>query len=246
MNIDGYCVLGVEREFDLTAETLLAALDAAKVDCAVIAPADSFLAVNNRAGNDFILETAGKHRRRFIPTCSVNPWYGKTARQELKRAIDAGARLLVLHPFVQGFSANDELVNPLLKISSEEKMPVYIHTGHPGNATPWQLVDLAEQFPEIDFIMGHCGATDFWNDVIPAVQTASNIYLESSLARPFAFASYLAQIGKSRGIMGSYAPLNDLTFEWEQTRMVLPPEKWDAVYGGNLLRLIEKRGKLWS
>ena len=246
MNIDAYCVLGVEREYDLTAEKLLAALDTAKVDCAVIAPVDRCLAVNNREGNDFILETAQKHRRRFIPACSVNPWYGKVARQELKRAIGAGARVLVLHPFVQGFSANDELVHPLLEIASAEKTPVYIHTGPPGNATPWQLVDLSEQFPEIDFIMGHCGATDFWNDVVPAAQAAPNIYLEASLARPFGFASYLAQIGKNRGIMGSFAPVNDLTFEWEQTRMVLPPEKWDAVYGDNLSGLLAKRGELWS
>ncbi len=36
--------------------------------------------------------------------------------------------------------------------------PVYFHTGLPGNSTPWQIVDLAERFPEIDFLMGHCGS----------------------------------------------------------------------------------------
>ena len=41
--------------------------------------------------------------------------------------------------------------------------------------------------------------------------------------------------------MGSYAPVNELTFEWEQMRAELAGEAVDEVCGGNLLRLLEKR-----
>ena len=244
MIIDGYCVLGVDREYDLTADALLTAMDRAGVDRAVIAPVDRYLAVDNRVGNDFILQAAAAHLGRFIPACSVNPWYGEAGEQEFQRALGEGARLLVLHPMVQGYLANDELVWPVLEAAGAAQVPVYLHTGPPGNASPWQITDLAERYPSVDLIMGHTGATDYWNDVNDATLAAPNIYLESSLARPFAFLPRLAVVGEHRGIMGSYAPNSDFIFEWDQIRQAVPAERFARLCGGNLLRLLEKRGAL--
>ena len=244
MIVDAYCVLGVDREYDLTEEGLLRAMDVASVERAIIAPPDRYLAVFNREGNDLMLRAVASHPGRFIPSCSVNPWYGEPAVCELKRALEEGARLLVLHPCVQGFLANDELIWPLLDAATPEKVPVYVHTGPPGSATPWQVVDLAERYPDLDFIIGHCGATDFWNDMLEAGKAAPNVFFESSLARPFAFSRYVEGIGIDKGLVGSFAPINELAFEWEQMRNVLPPEEYAPIYGENLLRLLRKRGPL--
>ena len=244
MTVDGYCTLGVDREFDLTEDGLLKAMDSAEVDRAVIVPVDRCLAVRNREGNLEIREAASRHPDRFIPACSVNPWYGEGALEEMRRAVGEGARMLVLHPLVQGYQANDELVWPLLEAAATESVPVYVHTGPPGNATPWQVVDLAERFTETDLIIGHCGATDFWNDMVEAARASDHVSIESSLARPFQFSRYVEQAGQEKGIVGSYAPINDLVFEWSQMRKVLPRPLWDDVCGGNLLRLLEKRGAL--
>jgi predicted TIM-barrel fold metal-dependent hydrolase len=244
MIIDGYCTLGVDREYDLDAAGLLAALDRAGVERAVIAPVDRLLAVHNRQGNDLVLTAAAAHPDRLIPACAANPWYGDEGVAELRRAAHAGARLLVLHPAVQGFQANDELVWPLLEAAAAERLPVYVHTGPPGAATPWQVVDLAERFPQADLIIGHSGATDFWNDAPAAGSARDNVYLEASLARPLTFASHLEVAGYHKGIMGSAAPLSQLEFEWEMIRQALPVEARAAVCGGNLARLLEKRGAL--
>jgi predicted TIM-barrel fold metal-dependent hydrolase len=244
MTIDGYVALGVDREYDLTPEDLIRTMDRSEVERAVIAPVDRCLAVDNREGNEFLAEAALDHADRLIPACSANPWYGEGAVVECRRAIEAGARMLVLHPFVQGYQANDELVWPLLEVAVGERVPVYVHTGMPGNATPWQVVDLAERFEGLDAIIGHCGATDFWNDVIEAAQASDRVYLESSLARPFQFSRYLEAAGQQKGIMGSFAPINEFRFEWGQMRGELPERMWDDVLGGNLQRLLEKRGAL--
>lgn len=244
LTIDGYCTVGRDREFDLTAATLLKAMDRSGVERAVIAPVDRWLAVDNRKGNAFVLKTAAAYRDRFIPACSVNPWYGKKAIRELRRAQETGARLLVLHPFVQGYLANDELVWPVLEALADQALPVYVHTGMPGNATPWQVVDLAERFPLLDFIIGHCGATDFWPDMGTAAAAAPNLYFEASLARPFLFLRYLQTVGRDRGVMGSYAPLNALSFEWDQMRAYVPPLEWPECYGDTLARLLRKGGPL--
>ena len=152
--------------------------------------------------------------------------------------------MMVFHPHVQGFLANDELAFPLIEEAERFKVPVYVHTGAPGNSTPWKVVDLAERFPKVDFLMGHCGATDFWNDVISAVKAAANVFGESSLARPFQFANYMAETGAHKGVVGSWAPINDLMFEWEQVRKFLPTEQQPALCGNNLYALLTKRGAL--
>jgi predicted TIM-barrel fold metal-dependent hydrolase len=244
VTIDGYCTLGVDREYDLTQAALIHAMDEAVVEKAVIVPPDRYLAVYCREGNHNMQKAAQAHKDRFIPACCANPWYGPSAVEELRRAFGEGARMLVLHPLVQGFSANDELVFPLLEEAEAQKVPVYVHTGPPGSSTPWQITDLAERFPGVNFIMGHCGATDFWNDVLDATAAADNVYLESSLARPFNFARYMAALGKQRGILGSWAPLNDLGFEWLQMRKFTPPDVFDEISGKNLAGLLAKRGPL--
>lgn len=188
------------------------------------------------------LDAATRHPDRLIPSCSVNPWFGDEARSELRTRAAQGAALLVLHPYVQGYAADDELVWPLLEDASALHLPVYVHTGPPGNASPWQVVDLAERYPAVDFIIGHCGATDYWNDMPFAAAAAPNVYFESSLARPFQFARYVRTVGADRGIVGSFAPISRLAFEWEQMRRMLPSDDFPDVYGPNLLRLLEKRG----
>ena len=96
--LDGYCTPGMERETRLSPNGLLELLDQAGIERAVIAPEDREIAVNNRGGNDRILELSKSSGRRFIPACAVNPWFGQAGCDELRRAAGAGARLLVMSP----------------------------------------------------------------------------------------------------------------------------------------------------
>ena len=107
MTIDGYVTLGSERDTIYAAGALVRDLDTAGVDMAVVAPSDRELVIYNRAGNERIRSESARFRGRLIPACSVNPWYGKDAVMEAFRAFDGGARMLVLHPSLQGFLMND-------------------------------------------------------------------------------------------------------------------------------------------
>jgi predicted TIM-barrel fold metal-dependent hydrolase len=238
MLIDGYVTLGSERDTIYTADTLVLGLDEAGVDLAVIAPSDREIAVYNHPGNERIRAEASRFRDRLIPACTVNPWYGKDAVREVDRAFEEGARMLVLHPTLQGFLVSDSMAEPVIRKAEEFLMPVYVHTGPHLYGSPWQLADCALRFPAVSFIMGHAGATDFWNDVSAAAKTAPNLYIEGSFARPFIFRAHLDAAGMDRGIMGSSAPRNDLVFEWKQYREYLPEESYHPVFGDNLARLL--------
>ncbi len=150
--------------------------------------------------------------------------------------------MLVLHPTIQGFLINDTLADPLFEKAEELKLPVYVHTGGHLYGSPWQLVDCAMRFPKVNFIMGHAGATDFWNDVPYAGDFAKNVYIEGSFARPFGFAAHLDAVGTDKGIMGSSAPRNQLVFEWQQHLYYMPDERYGPVFGDNLAVILGLTG----
>ena len=98
------------------------------------------------------------------------------------------------------------------------------------------------RFPDVNFIMGHAGATDFWNDVPNAGNFVSNVYIEGSFARPFIFKMHLKFLSTDKGIMGSSAPRNDLVYEWEQYQAELDTEEYEGVFGDNLSRILTLEG----
>ena len=238
MIIDGYCTLGVDREFNLTADELLRAMDAAEVDKAVIAPLPRHMAVDNHAGNEAMRKAAAAHADRFIPTCTANPWRGDAALEDVRQAAAQGARMLVLFPAVQGFAFGDDLVNPLINTAIDLRLPIYVHTGNYEYGTPAQLGLAAARYPDADFIMGHGGSTDYKADAIHVARAHSNIYIETSLTRPYGAAQTVKDLGEDKVIMGSAAPLNDLVFEWNETRALLSTKAAPQFYGGTLTRLL--------
>ena len=239
MRIDAYTISGENSEGGLRPDELIRQMQKIGIDKCLIAPVERCLAVANREGNDLVLDAAEKNPDKFIPACTVNPWFGPEAISEVESCISSGARMVVLAPHLQGFILNDGTVFPLLNVLRDHALPVYVHTGHYEHSTPWQLADIAMRYPRINFIMGHCGSTDFKGDAVTATLAVDNIYLESSLARSFVFRGMLKQVGHHKGIMGSSAPLNPLEFEWRKMEESLPYNEYADIYGKNFLALID-------
>jgi uncharacterized protein len=239
--VDCYCTPGTERETALAPEALLKQMDAAGIARAVIAPEDREIAVNNATGNDRILRMAGRWPDRFIPACTVNPWSGRSGCDELRRAVRAGAKMLVLTPALQGFYLGDEVADELLHVAAGFRVPVYVHTGPHSAASPAQLLLLASRHPETGFILGHCGSTDHVYDMPMVIEAApKNVWYEISLVRPSAVAKHGRAAGSARLIFGSSAPRHDPAFELKFLDRHWPIAEHPDTYGGNLLRLFSE------
>jgi uncharacterized protein len=239
--VDGYCTLGTERETRQSAEDLLRRMDRSGIQRAIIAPEDREIAVQNVRGNDRILELSRRSGGRFFPGCTVNPWFGPAGCDELRRAVAAGAKMLILAPALQGFHAGDEVADELLQAAGERGVPVYVHTGPHSSAAPAQVVLLAARHPRVSFILGHCGSTDYAGDMPAILETATgNVWFETSLARPWAVAAYAATPQRRALIFGSSAPRSDPAYELEQLARYLPVAEYPDVYGGNLAALLKE------
>jgi hypothetical protein len=174
--VDGHRIV----DHDVTAGDVLRSLDACGVDMALLSPADDEIAVRNRDGNERLLALCGAAPERLLAYAVANPWFGGDAARELNRALTAGAKAVKINSALQGFMLLDSIVDSLVDVARAHGVPVYAHTGTPVHALPLQLAELACRFPDVAFIMGRSGRTDFRGDAPTAMAMAPNIFADTS------------------------------------------------------------------
>jgi predicted TIM-barrel fold metal-dependent hydrolase len=233
-----------------TAEMLLNEMDACKVDKAVI------LGIYPRVSNEFIAEQGRNHPDRFIHFASVNPNEGADAVTLFKRCVEEyGVHGLKLHPTMQSFDAdNVELVKPLMQEVGKANIPVLLHSwawfGQDSEASPRRVMTLARAFPDITFILAHCGGMGFF-DLLPMKRLRkrgllNNLYVDLSVIMDDLAGSpmwpmlewVVKIIGVDRVLMGSDFP--DYTLA-DTVRLVrsfnMTDTELSLLTGGNAQRL---------
>ena len=241
--IDSHVYLGQGKHLQITEEELLNQMDEANVAVAIICPVDRCLAVQNREGNDIMLSAVNRHPDRLVGMATANPWYGDEAVRELRRSLDAGLAGLMIHSLYQGVRLSDHLVDPLLEVTSEFKVPVYAHTGTAGLAEPLHVAELARRFPSVNFIMGHAGSSDYGEDAVYAMAFADNIWMETSRNGPGNFNFFKNKGLSPRLVFGSSAPEYIPAIEIETLcDIYTDPAEQEAVLCENIRRVF--RGKL--
>lgn len=211
--IDFHAHVGEGMHRGLSSEELLRQMDRWGVDRTVLCPVDEHIAVRNREGNDLVAAAVRAHPDRFGGFAVANPWYGGEAVDELERALDAGLVGAKFHPVLQGFMICDPIVDPLIRVLERRGLPAYFHTGSANLALPFQLAELALRFPRVRFVMGHLGFSDFWYDMVPAMERAPNLWGETSHAIPDFVARALTAFPRERVVFGSDLPESNYAVE---------------------------------
>ncbi|WP_222854122.1 amidohydrolase family protein [Fodinicola acaciae] len=181
MIVDAHVRLGDGREASLSAQTLLSTMDELGIDVALASPAERDIAFSNEDGNAAVCAAAAASGGRILPYAVATPWRAD-AVEVLAKAADAGAVALAVDPALQGFDLLDGLIEPLLAFAASRGWFVYVRTGTPPAALPLPLATLARRHPELRFLMGRSGATDFWIDAVPALRHAENLFADTSYA----------------------------------------------------------------
>lgn len=195
-------------------DKLLRAMDKNDIGRAWICPDRPFIAVNNRQGNIYVANAVKAHPDRFCGFAVANPWLGdKKVREMLRYSRDIGLSGLKINTKLQGLTLIDEMLFPLIELAEEFDWPVYCHTGTPVTAMPLQLAELALQYPNVCFIMGHGGFSDFWYDVSDALERCPNMYLETSYISPSQIMNIIDRNGIERILFGSDWPFSDISLE---------------------------------
>lgn len=172
-------------------ESLVASLDEAGIDRAVVtgfAFADGALCA---ASNDYLIEAVRRFPTRLIGLAAVQPRDGERAVYELERCIGAG---LVgageLLPDGQEFDPADaELMRLLAQVLQHANCPLMVHTSEPvghlyggkGRTWPQKIAALAQNFPDLIIIAAHWGGGLPFYELMPEVKLSlQNVFYDTA------------------------------------------------------------------
>jgi predicted TIM-barrel fold metal-dependent hydrolase len=234
--IDAHNHLGDRPGARQTGAELVAKLDAAGVDKAVVFPF-----VEGNFTNDFVKNAFDEFPDRLIPYCAVNPWELDAVDVVRKCIADWGFKGLKLHPTINGFHlADNDLVGPLFKLAEELDFPIIVHGASDLFNSPPEFALMAQRYPRVPLMMAHMGF--FWS-VEQAIEFAGqfeNLYLETSRAPIFEIQTAVKRIGAHKVIWGTDSPFVDYEFEFKKMeRSTSDRDGYAQIVGGNIARLLK-------
>jgi len=243
MTIDAFACLGQSLfGYGQTPTELLARLDAAEIEQAVVCPVKP-RGYHLGPANDLVSEAvAGEPRLTGL--ARVDPNLGAEALSELERAVQTlGLHGLFLHPWEEGFRVNAPLLDPLLQRCAELGLPVLIAAGYPWLAEASQIGDLARRFPSVQMVMTHGGQINISGlgqaDALFVLRTYPSVSIETSgVYRQDFLEDVVAELGAARVLFGSNSPRMDPRLEVQRVRWAnLPDSEKALISGGNAARL---------
>ena len=222
-------------------------MDRAGVDGALVAPPGVGVREDFKPDLERIATAVKDFPDRLFGWARVKPRNGQDAVDLLRRLVeDQGFRCLKMNTADDDYRLDDrKLVDPVVETAAQLGIPVFFHTGdtHGAACTPGMVADIAVDFPDTTFIIGHVGYPGFIQDVVPAMKRAPNTVTETAgLLIPGMVQAVVDEIGADRVLMGSNGPgmpieLPPIMIGKYMGR--LSDEQKNAIMGGNLLRVLK-------
>lgn len=224
----------------ITADHILAIMDASGIDKAILLPT---ISTGRVLPASEMQRAVNKAPDRLVGFALVNPKDQGAVADFEEAVVKYGAKGLKIHPVYMALAADDEYwIYPLIEKAQELKVPVMFHSGEAPYATPWQIGLVAQDFPQAVIIMEHMGfdAMVYTDAAIKMAKRADNLILGTTgVMYDFPVAKAVNAIGADRVVFGSEMPMNDPKHEIAKiTGLKIPDEAKEKILGLNMLRIL--------
>ncbi len=190
------------------ADEFVAFMDSAGIDQAVVLSHDGLFDPSGHA-NDRLAGFVAEYPDRLVGYGTVNPRRADAVDETRRMFGELGLRGLKLHPWLQGFSMHEPVLDAVCEVVSEYGGIVLSHDGTPPYSTPGQIAALARRHPELPVILGHGGLHDLWREALALTTETDNLYLCICGTPPYAARRILQQAPPGKVLFGTDAGLSD-------------------------------------
>jgi hypothetical protein len=174
----------------------------------------------------------------------VNPH--DNAPAEARRALDAGARGIKLHPRAEQFTLDHQQAGELFEIAEERGVPILIHAGRGIPALGKHVVEHARRHPGANVILAHAGICDLaW--IWRSAAELPNLFFDTSWWNPADLITLFSLVPPGQVLYGSDAPygrpvLSVTLATRTAIQAGLSTEQIRSVLGGQIERILNGEG----
>lgn len=229
---------------DVATDDLLAALDGAGIDRAVVVPAKP-RGYHLGPANELVAAAVEAHPDRLTGFARVDPNLGEDAAGELERCFATlGLAGLFLHPWEETFRVSAPLVDPVLQVARAHGRPAIVAAGYPFLSEGLQVGELARRFPDVQLVATNGGQLNIsglgQTDVELALEANANLAVQTAgVYREDFLENVVGRFGAGRLLFASAFPVYDPRLELLRGRwMHVADDVRAAVLGGNAARAL--------
>jgi predicted TIM-barrel fold metal-dependent hydrolase len=190
------------------ADEFVAFMDSAGIDQAVVLSHDGLFNATPEA-NDQLAAFVGEHPDRLHGFGTVNPRRSDAIDETSRMFTGLGLRGLKLHPWLQGISLHEPVLDPICEIVTAAGGILLSHDGTPPYSTPGQIAALARRHPDLPVVLGHGGLHDLWREALAMTQETPNVYLCICGTPPYAARTILRNSAPDKVLFGTDAGLSE-------------------------------------
>lgn len=193
--------------------------------------------VEHDADNEGVLASCRGAAGRLLPIFFANP------HQDPKSYKSQGSWFhgVEVSPAVHGVPLTDERTVAIIETAQELGHPVYVVCLGRSGARARDLVSLAEAFPAVRFVLGHCGFVGVDVHSINVIAETDNILAETSGSYTHVVHVAIERLGAGRVVFGTEYPLQDPRVELVKLRALgLDPARLRKVAYANAEGLLQQ------
>jgi uncharacterized protein len=191
--------------------------------------------------NDMVIAESEASGGRLFPFCRLDP--AARPLEEARRALDAGARGIKLHPRAEGFTLHHPDLQPVFELAHERRLPILCHAGRGIPALGRHSIEVCSRFPGLRLILAHAGISDLswiWREAADH----PNLFFDTAWWSPSDVQALFALVPPGQILMASDAPYATPAFGATMAlrhglQVGLPADVLRELAGGQALRLIE-------
>lgn len=217
MIIDAHVHIGEteKNDYSYTLDTYFKYMNENKINKTIVIPSMSKYESASESNNKLIIDFNKFSKKDFFYLfLLIHPEDQKTLEQ-IKEEKIYGVKY---HPSITRYTIDNISLRPFLKYCEEKKLPVLVHCGRNEVSHIKYLINVAKNYPKINFIGAHLGgnATDLIQEALELLSKEKiyNIYLDTSAGKmPKLIEKAVKVLGEDKIIFGSDEPYADLRIE---------------------------------
>ncbi|WP_232665507.1 amidohydrolase family protein [Pseudonocardia sp. TRM90224] len=218
-------------------------MDAVGISRAVVLSHDGLFHSTPEA-NDAVAGFVGKHPGRLVGFGTYSPRRPEALAEIERSFAELGLRGLKLHPWLQGFSMHEQVLDPIMEIVAAHGGILLCHDGTPPYSTAGQIAALARRHPRVPVVLGHAGLHDLWRESLHFTQETENLYLCICGTPPYAAARILDRAPAHKVLFGTDAGLSDKASQDYAVARVLEIDEWGITEAQKRAMLVDNPARL--